>query len=114
MFDEDLWKLEKQFWTEGSGFFKDHLAPDALMVFEKTGIMTTSAILDAVEHAPRWDRVEFTENRLCHCSDDVVVLGYRAAGHRGDEDYQCYCSSSYVRKSGGWEMVQHQQCAVAA
>ena len=113
--DEELWDLERRFWTEGSEHYCAALHPESVMVFvEPAGILSGDEIIEQVEAADRWRDVEMTERTLTRPSPDVAVLAYRATARReGTDPYSCGCSSTYLRDGGEWKLVQHQQTPAA-
>ena len=104
------WKTEEGFWLRGPEFYRDHMAPDAQMVFpDPVGILKGEAIVDALEEAPRWEAVRMDEKTTV-LAGDALALAYRATGRRGEAaPYVALCSSTYVRRGGGWTMISHQQ-----
>lgn len=107
---EHHWKTERSFWLDGPEVCASHLAEAACMVFPApVGIMTGSAITEALADAPRWSDVEFeSENETV--AKNIVVLAYKATGQReGDAPYSAFCSSTYVREGDAWKLLSHQQ-----
>ena len=52
----DFWDLEKHFWTEGKGFYRDNMARNAIMVFPApVGLLSGQEIIDGLDGAPRWE-----------------------------------------------------------
>lgn len=107
---EEHWDAEKRFWLDGPDFYKDRMAPAALMVFPApVGLLEGKAIVDGLRQGPRWQSVDFSETAEAALGD-TVVLAYRATGRRqGAEPYTALCSSTYVRTEGGWKLLSHQQ-----
>lgn len=107
---DDPWQPEKAFWLDGSEFYRDNLAPDAVMVFpEPAGILSGEAIISALKGAARWDVVEMAERGILQ-TGETLILTYRATGLRGDAaPYHALCSSTYVRSGVGWLLLCHQQ-----
>lgn len=109
---EQLWALERNFWQGGTDVFDQCLAPQVLMVFPSpAGIMDRGAIMDSISKAPRWTDVTFSNQRAIAPAEDVVVLAYDARAHRdvGESEYRAHCSSTFIRMSGEWKLVGHQQ-----
>lgn len=106
----ELWNLEHRLWLEGSSVYEAHLHPACIMAFPGMGIVRAAEILEGLEGAPRWDNVDITERVAGEAGDGVVVLGYRAAGHReGAEPYEVLCTTTYCAENGTWKLLQHQQ-----
>ncbi|MAC79387.1 MAG: hypothetical protein CML66_15155 [Rhodobacteraceae bacterium] len=108
-FDEH-WTTERHFWLDGPEFHHSHMAEAACMVLPApVGILSGSAITETLTGAPRWAEVDF-QDQAETVSADTVVLAYKATGQReGSDPYTAYCSSTYVRGKGGWELLSHQQ-----
>lgn len=112
MANDDLWALEKRFWTDGADFYRAAMDPAATMVFRPpVGILVGEEIVDGVEHgAPRWADVAFSEQRVQAPSDEIRVLAYVAEGLRAETTSQkINCSSTYRREGADWRLIQHQQ-----
>tara|TARA_B100000749_G_C17985942_1_gene285161 strand:- start:77 stop:424 length:348 start_codon:yes stop_codon:yes gene_type:complete len=109
---EQHWKTERSFWLDGPDFHANHLAEAACMVFPApVGILSGSAITEALTQAPRWTDVDF-EATCETVSKDTVVLAYKAIGQRPDAlgpAYAAYCASTYVREGDAWKLLAHQQ-----
>lgn len=108
---DHLLQLEEQFWKAGAEFYRDNLAPDALMVFaDPVGVMTKQAVVESISAAPRWRRIEFEEATHVQLQPGVMLLTYRATAERdADEPYVARASSVYVQGSCGWQLAFHQQ-----
>lgn len=113
MDDETLWDSEQGFWLDGADFYRTHMTKDARMVFpEPAGILKADEILEGLDGAPRWESVEFDEKSLSRTAT-TAVLTYRATGQRDDDDpYTALCCSTYVKASGDWKLLTHQQTPV--
>ena len=110
MDEPDFWEVERGFWLEGAPRFRAWMAKNCVMVFPPpVGIMTRDAILDAVDHMPRWDDVTLSATTLSRVAADAVVLAYHAEGTRtGQAPYRVTCTSTYHRGPDGWRLIQHQ------
>lgn len=110
MDDEAAWAMERRFWLEGAAAYDTQLDPACIMAFSGMGVLRAADILKSLKDAPRWKSVEMVDRALGRAGDGVIVLGYRAEGHRaGAEPYRCFCTSTYRRDGGRWMLVQHQQ-----
>lgn len=111
---DHLLHLEEQFWKAGSGFYRDNLAPDALMVFaEPAGLMTKQAIVESISAAPRWRRIDFEDSTHVQLKPGVMLLTYRATAERdGEEPYAARASSVYIECEDGWQLAFHQQTPI--
>jgi hypothetical protein len=101
--DLEVWECERRFWLDTSNFYKQHVAPDAL-------------ILLPIRKAPRWTDITFSEQRSTFPSVDTVLLAYKARAEAGcaDHAYQACCSSTYVRVRKSWMLVAHQESALGS
>jgi hypothetical protein len=110
--DSDLLALEKGFWTRGAGFFDEHLAADATMVFPApTGVLRRERILSSIEHTQRWQSVRMHDPVVARPSATVAVLTYRAEAlrRRNDAPYRAHVTSVYRRADDEWRLAFHQQ-----
>lgn len=110
MNDDQVWKSEERLWLEGAAAYEDLLHPECVMAFSPpVGIMQGIKIAESIRHAPRWKSVTMTRRSVCR-SKGVIVLAYHARGERDTGDpYLAYCTSTYVQREDGWQIVQHQQ-----
>ena len=108
-----LFGLEEKFWTEGAGYYADHLAPAAMMVFpDPAGVLVKDEIASSLQ-GPRWDEVSLEEHRLLELGEDSALVTYKATAIRdGGEPYVARASSAYVRDGDAWKLVFHQQTPV--
>ncbi|TDH38701.1 hypothetical protein E2A64_06280 [Pseudohoeflea suaedae] len=106
----DFWDLEKHFWTDGPGFYRDNMSRNAIMVFPApVGLLSGQEIIDGIDDAPGWDDIEFEDRRKLE-HGKFTVLSYRAGGRRTDGDsYSALCSTSYYKEGGRWKLFSHQQ-----
>ncbi|MFV2053401.1 DUF4440 domain-containing protein [Aliiroseovarius sp. YM-037] len=113
MDEEILWDNEQSFWLDGPDFFRANMTKDARMVFpDPVGILKGDEILQGLEGAPRWASVSFDEKSLSQTAT-TAVLTYKATGERdGDDPYAALCCSTYVKASGDWKLLAHQQTPV--
>jgi hypothetical protein len=109
--EDELFDLEKHFWTEGPEYYKSHLASAALMVFpEPAGVLVKDEIASSLERAARWSEVALEEHRVLELSDDAALVTYKATARRpGGSAYVARASSAYVRDGKAWKLAFHQQ-----
>lgn len=107
---EALWSMERRFWLEGRAFYEGAIAADARMVFPNpVGILAGEQIVEGLMQAPRWCSVDFSEKTHA-CLGGTVVLAYSAVGQRdGQDPYEAFCTSTYVRHDSKWVLLAHQQ-----
>lgn len=101
--DLEVWECERRFWLDTNNFFKQHVAPDAL-------------ILLPIRKTPRWTEVTFSDRRSTFPSVDTALLAYKASAEAEslDRAYQACCSSTYVRVRRSWMLVAHQESALGS
>jgi hypothetical protein len=109
--EDDLFRLEEKFWTEGGEYYRRHLAHTAVMVFpDPRGVMVKDEIASSLDEQTRWSQVALEEHRLLELSDNAAVVTYKATASRPDgKPYVARASSTYVRDGGGWKLAFHQQ-----
>ncbi|WP_230534336.1 hypothetical protein [Microvirga roseola] len=113
MQDYEAWELERQFWTGGLEFYERHLDCECLMALPGVGVMRAAEILASMKDAPRWVSVEMAERAMTKPSEIILVLAYRATGHRnGSAPYNAVCTSTHRAAGTMWKLVQHQQTLV--
>jgi hypothetical protein len=106
----DHWAIEKQLWTGPAGGYDGLMADDCRMIFPlPAGILTREQIITTVKQAPRWDDVEFDRMHASQPDADIVILTYVGRGLQEKNTYEAFCSSTYVKTSDGWRILQHQQ-----
>ena len=108
-------ELERRFWTEGTAFYRTHLARDCVMVFPPpVGQLVGDEILASIATAERWDEVDIDPTALYPLSDNVTVFSYRARAYRPSSgSYTCHTTSVYRLEDSAWLLALHQQTAVA-
>ncbi len=113
--EDELFDLEKHFWTEGADYYRSHLAPSALMVFpEPAGVLVKDEIASSIGAGARWADVELEEHRVLELSDNAAVVTYKATARRPDgPPYVARASSAYVRAGNAWKLAFHQQTPLA-
>jgi hypothetical protein len=106
----ELVRLERGFWLESADFYRQNLAEEVLMVFPGAGVMRRADVIEGIEAAPRWLRVEIGGEQLLELGPESRLLCYHALAHRdGESEYSALVSSVYVRRGGAWKLVFHQQ-----
>ncbi len=111
---QHLLELEDQGWAalssgKGAGFYEEHLAEDARMVFP-FGVMTRAGSVEAMRVAPPWSRYRIEDPTVAQLTPGSALLTYRAIAQRdGQQEYRAWMSSVYVLRDGRWKMAFHQQ-----
>ena len=114
MADHEVWDCERRFWLDTGNFYKEQVAPDAVLVFPIVGIVDRAAGLAWTRKTPRWTQVAFS-NRIFSYAAETAVLAYEAHAEaaRTAHAYYACCSSTYIRVRESWMLIAHQQCALA-
>ena len=114
--EDHLFGMGEKFWTQSAGYYREHLAYAAIMVFpEPAGVLVKDEIAAALDNAPRWSQVALEEHRLLELSEGAAVITYKATAKRdGGERYLARASSAYVHDGRAWKLAFHQQTPVAA
>ena len=109
--EDELFDLEKHFWTEGADYYRNALAPAAIMVFpEPAGVLMKDEITSSLQGTARWTEVSLEEHRVLELSDKAAVVTYKATARRPDGPaYVARASSAYVRDGNAWKLAFHQQ-----
>lgn len=112
---DSLLAIERELWKSDTARCRDKLDEGAELVFPETGPTPRDAAVEAIRQETAAGRggagIEFTDERLIKLTDDVAVLVYRSRASWGDGSkfVLALCSSTYVRRSGGWKLALHQQ-----
>jgi hypothetical protein len=114
MADHEVWDCERRFWLDTGNFYKEQVAPDAVLVFPIVGIVDRAAGLAWTRKTPRWTQVAFS-NRIFSYAAETAVLAYEAhaAAAKTAHAYYACCSSTYIRVRESWMLIAHQQSALA-
>jgi hypothetical protein len=114
MADHEVWDCERRFWLDTGNFYKEQVAPDAVLVFPIVGIVDRAAGLAWTRKTPRWTQVAFS-NRIFSYAAETAVLAYEAHAEaaRTAHAYYACCSSTYIRVRESWMLIAHQQSALA-
>lgn len=112
---DELAALETAGWdalstTEGAAFYEKVLTDDGMMLFPM-GLFDRAASLAAIHAAPPWASYELQSVEVAHPATDVGIVVYRAVAQRqGEQPYEAWMSSTYVRDANGaWRLALHQQ-----
>lgn len=70
---DELWNLEKSFWTGGAETYEARLCLEALMILPPpAGVLDRAATIDAIRAAERWARVTFSQKHVLRPADAVA------------------------------------------
>ena len=113
--EQTLVDLERAGWEaltklgEGTRFYGEHLAENAIMVFG-FGVLDRAQALEAMGAAPPWSWFRIEEPRVVELGADAAALTYLATAEReGEEEFTGRTTSVYVRNGGLWKLALHQQ-----
>lgn len=108
MSKEELLKIEKGFWSEGSDYYQKHISENAIFVFPGMRLGKEDGVSSA-DKAPRWDKIEFSNEDLFELSGNIVILTYHAKGQReGTDGYAGNIATIYRLENDEPKMVFHQ------
>lgn len=112
--EDDLWRAEERFWTEGAESARAMTAKGAVFVLPyPQGILHGDSAWQEGRAAQRWRSVVFSERHFRQ-DGDVAVLAYRASAERGDAPiYEALCTSTYLQDDGTWLRIAHQETPVS-
>lgn len=111
MDDQRVADFERELWTGGEDVYRRSIADDCLMVLpEAPFVMTGEQAIEAVSKTPRWSEVELNDLQVSRPQEGLIVIAYKAAARRGEQNYEAYCTSTYRRLGDDdWRIIQHQQ-----
>jgi hypothetical protein len=114
MDDERLWTNEEALWKGDEQTYRATIADEGLHVVpDRPHILEGMAAADAMADTPRWDEVRFSEKKASRPDGPeggLIVIAYRAEAKRGEDSYEAWCSSTWLRRGHeDWVVVQHQQ-----
>jgi len=113
---DQLFDLEGQFWTAGSEFFRQNVAPAADMVYpDPAGVLVSGEIERSLRGRPRWSQVALDERRVLELGERAAVVTYKATARRApiEAPYVARASSAYVHDGTAWKLIFHQQTPLA-
>lgn len=110
----ELLALEQGFWGASTdpSYYEEHVAEEAVMIFPYgVGPMDKRQVLYTVgANAEGWDAYELSEVHVVPLCADAALITYRAVAERGGDDpFEAFVASAYVRANGDWLLVFHQQ-----
>lgn len=107
---DHLMALEKQFWTEGSEYYREHVDQRCLLAFgSMTNVLSNAEVAETVR-GQRWQDPELRLKGVVEPTPGFAIISYEATAHRADgETYSAVVSSGYVNRAGEWKLAFHQQ-----
>jgi hypothetical protein len=108
---EQLYEIEKNFWTGDAQYYRQNLADKCMVVFtEMAGLQTREEIASMITDPQRWQDLKLTDKNTLDLGDGAVLLSYRASARRENgAPYEARVSTVYVKLNDGWKMAFHQQ-----
>ena len=113
---DQLYEIEKNFWTGDAQYYRQNLADKCMVVFtEMAGLQTREEIASMIKDPQRWQDLKLTDKNALDLADDAILLSYRASARRENgEPYEARVSTVYVKENGRWKMTFHQQTPLDA
>ena len=112
MDDNRVWSFEESLWTADAEHYRASVDDECLMVLpEPPFVFSGQNAVEAVEHTPRWSKVELTHRQIARPQEGLIVIAYKARAERdGVAPYEAHCTSTYRRLAHeNWRVIQHQQ-----
>lgn len=114
MDDNRIWNFEESLWKATAEEYRAKIADKGVMVVpDQPHVMSGKDAADAMADTPRWENVEFSDKQVSRPDGPeggLIVIAYHAKAERGEESYEAWCSSTYLRHGHeDWVVVQHQQ-----
>jgi hypothetical protein len=109
--EDQLYDIERQFWTGGEETYRAHVDERCLAVFsEMAALLDREQIARSAGQGGRWQDVAMTRRGIIRPARTVAIISYEAAARRGDgSPYRALASTAYVRRGPEWKMTFHQQ-----
>jgi hypothetical protein len=113
---DDLYEIEKNFWTGDAQYYRQNLAEKCMVVFtEMAGLKNREEVAAMITDPQRWQDLKLKDRNVVELADGAVLLSYRASAKRANgQPYEALVSSAYVKENGRWKMAFHQQTPIAA
>ena len=112
MDDGRVWAFEESLWTGDAAHYRESIDDACVMALPaEPFIFSGTQAIEAVANTPRWNSVQFANQRVMRPQEGLIVIGYTAhASKEGGEGYTAHCTSTYRRLSHeDWRVVQHSQ-----
>ena len=114
--EDQLYDIERQFWTGGAETYRAHADEKCLTIFpEMAALLDREQIARSVGEKSageggRWRDVAMTRKGMIHPARTVAIISYEATAQRSDgRPYRALVSTAYVRRGPDWKMTFHQQ-----
>jgi len=111
MEDARIWEMEAELWHGGAEVYERLIDDDVVMALpEDPFVYSREAAITAVTNTPRWDKVDFSGQRVVRPQEGLIAIAYCAEARRGEESYVAYCTTTMRRvEHEVWRVVQHSQ-----
>ena len=110
---DELFEIEKGFWTGGEDYFLAHVDDQCLLAFPTMpdfhGVHERAEVAATARQPNRWREVEMSSKQLLRPADDVAVLSYVVSAKKSDgTPYKAMIGTVYAKRGDGWKMAFHQ------
>jgi hypothetical protein len=112
---DELFAIEKGFWTGGEQHFLDHVDERCMLVFPNNarGVHKRAEVAASARDPKRWSDLRIADAALHRPTDDAAFISYEARAKReSGEPYRALIGSGYVRRDDGWKLAFHQHSAL--
>lgn len=115
MDDARIWGSERALWTASPDQYRRTIDVACLMVLPDAPFVFSGAdAASEVAETPRWQGVEFSDQRVARPTDGLIVIAYHVAARAESQTYSARCTTTYRRlEHDDWRVVQHQQTPTA-
>lgn len=108
MSQEHIISIEKGFWFKGEDYYNAHIAENAVFVFPGMRLSKDNGVA-AADSAPRWDKLEISDEQMVKVTGNVVIFTYHAVAQRkGQDPYAGNITSVYRFDNDEPKMIFHQ------
>ena len=111
---DELFAIEKGFWTGGEDHFLAHVDEQCLLVFaQMRGLYPRVEVAASARDPKRWSDLRIADAILHQPTDDAAFLTYEARARReSGAPYRALIGSGYVKRDGAWKLAFHQHSAL--
>ena len=110
---DELYLIERKFWTGGPEAYLDHTDAECLVIFSKVAQTMAREDIARTAEAGRWRNVRIKPAGFVQLAETAALISYDCSAEMRDGTaHHAYVSSAYVRRPGGWKLSFHQQTPV--
>lgn len=111
MDDARIWGSERALWTANPDQYRRTIDVACLMILPDAPFVFSGAdAASEVAETPRWQGVEFSDQRVARPADGLIVIAYDVSARAGSDTYRARCTTTYRRlEHDDWRVVQHHQ-----